>query len=32
MTKVISNEVLERLENTFLYINLFIGDYNNGKK
>jgi hypothetical protein len=29
MTKVISNEVLERLENTFLYINLFIGDYNN---
>lgn len=29
MTKVISNEVLERLENTFLYINLFIGEYNN---
>ena len=29
MTKVISHEVLERLENTFLYINLFIGDYNN---
>ena len=29
MTKVISNEVMERLENTFLYINLFIGDSNN---